>query len=104
MFLDTLARHSCDHADKVAIELIGGQSVTYRQLGQTVNRTANYLLSLGVAPGDRVAAQLPKCLPFIYLHLAAAQIGAICLPLNPAYPLTGTSLFSGGFGGAPLFF
>ena len=88
MFLDTLARHSCDHADKVAIELIGGQSVTYRQLGQTVNRTANYLLSLGVAPGDRVAAQLPKCLPFIYLHLAAAKIGAIFLPLNPAYPLT----------------
>ena len=52
-----------------------------------VNRSANYLLSLGIEPGDRIAVQLPKCLPFVYFHLAALQIGAIFLPLNPAYPL-----------------
>ena len=33
-----------------------------------------------------MAVQLPKCLPFVYFHLAAVQIGAIFLPLNPAYP------------------
>ena len=87
MFLDTIAQHSTDHSEKVAIEFIGEGPVTYGQLAETVDRTGNYLLSLGIEPGDRVAIQLPKCLPFIYLHLAAVQIGAIFLPLNPAYPM-----------------
>lgn len=89
MFLDTLGRHYRDRPEKTAIELIGdaGQlRVTYAQLEARVNRTAGYLLALGVQSGDRVAVQLPKSLPFIYFHLAAMQVGAIFLPLNPAYP------------------
>ena len=87
MFLDTLARHCREHPQKVAIDFSGESPVTYRALAETVIRTGNYLLSLGIQPGDRVAVQLPKCLPFIYLHLASIEIGAIFLPLNPAYPL-----------------
>jgi malonyl-CoA/methylmalonyl-CoA synthetase len=60
--------------------------VSYAHLETTVRRTMAYLQSLGVQPGDRVALQLPKCLPFIYLHLAVMRLGAISLPLNPAYP------------------
>ena len=86
MFLDTLAQHYRDQPEKVALQFIGGQPVSYGKLLAAVNRTANYLLSLGIGPGDRVAAQLPKCLPFIYFHLASVQIGAVFLPLNPAYP------------------
>ena len=89
MFLDTLAQHYRERPDKTAIEMIsdtGQLRVTYAQLEAHVNRTAEYLLSLGVERGDRVAAQLPKSLPFIYFHLAAMQVGAIFLPLNPAYP------------------
>jgi len=41
----------------------------------------------GVQPGDRVAIHLTKGLPFIYLHLATMRLGAISLPLNPAYTL-----------------
>ncbi len=89
VFLDTLAQHYRDRPEKTAVELISDSGllrVTYAQLERHVNRTADYLLSLGVKRGDRVAAQLPKSLPFIYFHLAAMQIGAIFLPLNPAYP------------------
>ncbi len=86
MFLDTLADHCRNQPDKVALQFIGTQPVTYGELAAAVNRTADYLLALGIQPGDRVAVQLPKCLPFIYFHLAALQIGAIFLPLNPAYP------------------
>ena len=56
---------------------------------------ADYLLSLGIQPGDRVAVQLPKCLPFIYFHLATVQIGAVFLPLNPAYPSGRAALLPG---------
>ena len=86
MFLDTLADHSRNQPDKVAIQFINAAPVTYGALRLVVNRTAHYLLALGITPGDRVAAQLPKGLPFIYLHLASAQIGAVFLPLNPDYP------------------
>lgn len=89
MFLDKLAQHYKDRPNKTAIELIGeGRRirVTYAQLEERVNRTAEYLLSLGVQHGDRVAVQLPKSLPFVYFHLATMQIGSIFLPLNPAYP------------------
>ena len=90
MFFANLREHCRRQPQKLAIEFVGdsgSQQVSYGELGQQVNRTAHYLRSLGVQRGERVAVQLPKCLPFIYIHLAAAQIGAIFLPLNPAYPL-----------------
>ncbi len=90
MFLNSLTKHYRNQPEKLAIELIseaGRQRVSYAQLEARVNRTADYLRSLGVQPGDRVAVQLPKCLPFVYFHLAAMQIHAVFLPLNPAYPL-----------------
>ncbi len=86
MFLDDIAENCRAHAHKTAIQFIGGEAVSYAQLAETTGRTAHYLRALGTEPGDRVAVQLPKCLPFIYLHLAAMQIGAVFLPLNPGYP------------------
>ena len=86
MFLNTIADHCRNQPDKLALQFIDGAPITYGELAKAVNRSADYLLSLGIEPGDRVAVQLPKCLPFIYFHLAAMQIGAIFLPLNPAYP------------------
>ncbi len=92
MFLDTLQHNCATHADKIALEFLhedgSAQRITYQQLDTTVARTMRYLQSLDVKAGDRVALQLPKCLPFIYLHLATVRLGAIFLPLNPAYPLT----------------
>ena len=46
---------------------------------------ASVLQALGVRPGDRVAAQISKSAHAIYLYLATLQIGAVYLPLNPAY-------------------
>lgn len=91
MFLDRLHQHGLTQPDKIAIEMIEGmasppQRVTYGELEQTVLRTMAMLRAKGVAPGDRVALQLPKCLAFVYLHLAIMRLGAISLPLNPAYP------------------
>ena len=103
MFLDTLAQHCRNQPDKVAIQFIKGPPVTYGELEATVNRTAHDLLSLGIAPGDRLAVQLPKGMLFIYLHLAAARIGAIFLPLNPAYPKAELRYFLADSGARILF-
>ncbi len=72
------------YANKPAI-IFEGQPYTYNDLKDTVNRYSNLLNWLGITKGDRVALQLPKCMEFIYLHLAALSLGAITLPLNPAY-------------------
>ena len=87
-FLNSFTENARNHPNKVALEFIDAplQRVTYAELNALVNRTAGYLQSLGLQPGDRVALQLSKCFEFILLHLAAIQLGAISLPLNLAYP------------------
>ena len=92
-FLHTLQQHCQNRPDKVALEFLplpdtpaGDPPLTYGELERQVQRTMRYLQHLGLQPGDRVGLQLPKCLSFIYLHLAVMRLGAISLPLNPAYP------------------
>ena len=89
LFLTKLQQHGRINPDKLAIEYLlpdRTEALTYGQLEQTVQQTMAYLQALGVQYGDRIALQLPKCLPFIYLHLAIMRLGAITLPLNPGYP------------------
>ena len=61
-----------------------------RQLsyGELLQRSAKYagaLQALGVAPGDRVAVQIEKCVDQIALYLACLRTGAVLMPLNPAH-------------------
>ncbi|MFO7634613.1 MAG: AMP-binding protein [Caldilinea sp.] len=91
MFLDTLHHHCLTQPDKTAIEMHNElaatpQPVTYGQIEETTLRTMVMLRAKGVQEGDRIALQLPKCLPFVYLHLAIMRLGAISLPLNTGYP------------------
>jgi malonyl-CoA/methylmalonyl-CoA synthetase len=87
-FLNTFTESARLYPSKVALEFIDPplQRVTYAELDELVQRTAGYLQSLGLQPGDRVALQLSKCLEFLLLHLAIVRLGAITLPLNLAYP------------------
>jgi malonyl-CoA/methylmalonyl-CoA synthetase len=91
IFLERL-RHTCiEQPDKVALEFVderfaGATPVTYGELERNVLQTMAMLQAKGIAVGDRVALQLPKCLPFVYLYLAIMRLGAICLPLNTGYP------------------
>ena len=108
MFLDTIQHFSLQQPNKIAIEFVGehfnrASRVRYGELEQTVLRTMAMLRVRGVAPGDRVAIQLPKCLPFVYLHLAVLRLGAISLPLNTGYPARELAYFLSD-AGARLFF
>lgn len=87
-FLQTLAGNCRRLSHKTAIEILGPRqtTVTYGELEANVHRTMHYLQQKGVKEGARVALQLPKGLPFIYLHIAIMRLGAISLPLNPGYP------------------
>src|SRR6266540_2534148 len=104
-FLKTFHENVRKYPNKIALKFIDAplQQVTYSELDEQVNRTANYLQSLGLQRGDRVALQLSKCLEFILLHLATVRLDAISLPLNLAYPPDELKYFLED-SGAKLFF
>jgi len=58
-------------------------------------RLATVLLNAGVAPGDRVAAQVPKSIEALAAYIACIRIGAVFLPLNTAYTESELEYFIG---------
>src|SRR2546430_4519176 len=84
-----------DDPTRLAIETIDGQRVSYGEVISRAGQMANVLMSRGVKPGDRVAAQTEKSVPGLVLYLAAVRAGAVYLPLNTAYTLNELEYFIG---------
>jgi malonyl-CoA/methylmalonyl-CoA synthetase len=84
---------SLDDPNRLAIETIDGQRISYADLMARAGRIANVLVNSGVKPGDRVAAQTEKSVPGLVLYLAAVRAGAVYLPLNTAYTLNELEYF-----------
>jgi malonyl-CoA/methylmalonyl-CoA synthetase len=72
-----------------------GRRFTYGDLDRLSGRIASALQNHGVAPGDRVAVQVEKSPEVIFLYLACLRMGAVYLPLNPAYTLPELDYFFG---------
>lgn len=69
--------------DRVAlIDYASGEETTYFQWNERANRTANFLRSLGVGKGDRVAVYASNCSEYLDLFWAAPKIGAMLQNLN----------------------
>jgi malonyl-CoA/methylmalonyl-CoA synthetase len=71
--------------DAVCLELEDGTRHTYADLEAESARYANLLVSLGLKPGDRVAAQVEKSAQTVFLYLGCLRAGMVYLPLNTAY-------------------
>src|SRR6266403_2292885 len=82
-----------DNPNRLAIETADGQHISYGDLIARAGQMANVLVSRGVKPGDRVAAQTEKSVPGLVLYLAAVRAGAVYLPLNTAYTLNELEYF-----------
>lgn len=80
---------------RLAIETAGRTRISYADLIAQSGCTANYLVSRGVKPGDRVAAQTEKSVEALVLYLATVRAGAVFLPLNTAYTLNELDYFIG---------
>ncbi len=62
--------------------LFTGDQFTYRQLDQASDRLAGSLAAIGIAPGDRVALQLPNIPQFLISYFGILKAGGIVVPLN----------------------
>ncbi len=65
--------------------LDNGRIITGDALHGQIGQMAHVLSRLGCRPGDRVAAQIAKSPEALALYGACVALGAVFLPLNPAY-------------------
>ncbi|MFA4917515.1 MAG: ATP-dependent acyl-CoA ligase [Syntrophales bacterium] len=72
------------YPDKV-FGYITGETITYAQLGERVNRVANSLLDLGIKKGDIVSIMMSNCPEYIYTWFALGKIGAVEAVVNTAF-------------------
>ena len=63
-----------------------GQSFSFRTVDDKTDRVASGLSRLGLRPRDRVALLLSNRPEFVFFFLGAAKMGAVPVPLNPAWP------------------
>ena len=70
--------------DKEAI-IFKGKSTSYRELDDSIKRSARALINLGIKRGDRVALFMNNCLELIELYFACFRTGSIAVPLNHRY-------------------
>lgn len=86
MNLYELLRSRFDHRiDETALDVPGGPTWTYRDLDARASAYAGALREVGVSPGDRLIAQIPKSPENLALYLGAVRSGAVFVTLNTAY-------------------
>ncbi|NHJ14622.1 MAG: long-chain fatty acid--CoA ligase [Candidatus Thorarchaeota archaeon] len=71
-----------EYPDNLAL-FFEGVKITYRELGELVDRAANGFAKLGVKKGDTVAIMLPNCPQFVIAYYGALKCGASVTPVNP---------------------
>lgn len=60
--------------------------VTYKEFNERINKTARYLLSIGLKKGDFIGVSLAKSIPTMELLMAILKIGCVYIPIDPEYP------------------
>ncbi len=68
--------------DNIALHYQGVE-MTYRELGEAVDKAAYGFSKMGVKKGDSVAIMLPNCPQFVIAYYGALKCGAIVTPVNP---------------------
>lgn len=84
MLTEDLYAHARTREQDAAL-LYGDEVVTWAQLLDRVERAAAGLTAEGIAAGDAVALLLPNSPAFVVGFLAVTGLGAVAVPLNPAF-------------------
>jgi len=79
-----LTRSSAKYPDKTAMHFLG-KDISYKEFHQSALKFANYLTTIGIVKGDRVAIMLPNCPQSAIAYYGILYIGAIVVQTNPLY-------------------
>lgn len=80
-----LFHRAIEAGEKPFIALDDGRRVTLQSAFASAGQFANTLKTLGVKPGDRVAAIVEKSAEALIVYLACLRAGIVYLPLNSSY-------------------
>ena len=94
---------AAQQADTCAIIGPHGERVTFGELGETVNRLSNALVSLGLKPGDAVATMQRNGPSHFEVILACTQVGLIVVPVNTHLTPAEASYIIGDCGAMAVF-
>ncbi|MGJ5617851.1 malonate--CoA ligase [Sulfitobacter sp. MF3-043] len=88
------------HAGKSTpfLHLPNAPTLTHDAFVRMAGRYANAITTLGLAPGDRLAAQIEKSPEGLAVYAACVQTGVIFLPLNTGYTAAELDYFIGNSG------
>ena len=84
---DELEAVAARFPDRVAVEVVDGDAVTFSEWDARSSSLARALVAGGVRPGDRVMLLLPPEMAdrFAIAYVAAHKAGAVVVPVNPRY-------------------
>ncbi|WP_165596691.1 non-ribosomal peptide synthetase, partial [Mycolicibacterium novocastrense] len=71
--------------DAVAV-VYEGRNYTYRELNDSANRLAHWLIERGIGTEDRVAVLLDRSPELVITALGVIKAGAVYQPVDPTYP------------------
>ncbi|KUI07905.1 non-ribosomal peptide synthetase [Mycolicibacterium acapulense] len=71
--------------DAVAV-VYEGRNYTYRELNESANRLAHWLIERGIGTEDRVAVLLDRSPELVITALGVIKAGAVYQPVDPTYP------------------
>uniref|UniRef100_A0A1B0CNH0 Medium-chain acyl-CoA ligase ACSF2, mitochondrial n=1 Tax=Lutzomyia longipalpis TaxID=7200 RepID=A0A1B0CNH0_LUTLO len=81
-----LSRYAEKYADQEAyVSLEENKRLTYKQLKCEADRLAAGLQHVGLKKGDRLGLWAPNTIAWPLIMFAAARLGLILVPINPAY-------------------
>ena len=63
-----------------------GRHYSYREINESANRLAHWLIEQGIGTEDRVAVLLEKSPELVITALGIVKAGAVYLPVDPTYP------------------
>src|SRR5688572_8735431 len=70
------------YGDRPCLEFLG-RTLSYRAVGQAVNRLAKGLQNKGFKKGDKIGLFLPNCPAYVIAYFAILKIGGTVVNFNP---------------------
>jgi long-chain acyl-CoA synthetase len=80
--LNEMLAASVERAPDATAFIFKGESLSYRELDEQIERCAAGLTAIGIRKGDTFGLVLRNCPEFVVLCFALARIGAISVPVN----------------------
>jgi acyl-CoA synthetase (AMP-forming)/AMP-acid ligase II len=83
---DALTRSAARAPESLALS-DGARRWSYRELNETVNRVANWLIAREYGVGEAVALASGNSIEFLVTYYACAKAGLVCVPINLGWRL-----------------